>query len=162
MPSSRPPPTPPPLGLPWQHFPRLYGNSIWFQGYNFIQSNHLPNQRPLPKDAIAKELLLKVEPVPLSPRACSYSMSCRVRAEAAPRPGGAESRPCNLHTLAQAQRVHSEACSRSPRADPLSSTPHSFSTYQAAHGSHEQQGFLAASKKGTRGWHPREQKSSSF
>lgn len=77
LPSSHPSPTPPLSGLPRQHFPRLYSNSNWFQGYNFIQSSHLPNRRPLPKDAIAKRLLLTVEPVPLSPQAGSYIMSCR-------------------------------------------------------------------------------------
>lgn len=152
MPSYGPSPTPPLLGLPQQHFPHLHSNSIWFRGYNFIQRNRLPKRRPSSKQARAKRLLLKVEPVPLSPQACSYIMSCRGRAEADPTPGrvGKEQKAGPATSIHRP--VHRGPTLRlaAPVPERAPSPPHLVHSplNQAARGSHKQQGFLAASKKG--------------
>lgn len=168
LPSYGPSPTPPLLGLPQQHFPHLHSNSLWFQGYNFIQSNRLPKRRrPSAKDALAKRLLLKVEPVPLSPQACSYIMSCRVRQRQLLDWGGGGG---GEQKAGPATSTHWPVCRgptlrlAAPVPERAPSPPHLVHSplNQAARGSHEQQGFLAASKQGPRGWHPREQRSSSF
>lgn len=111
-----------------------------------MQSDSPPSLRLLPKDAIAKRLLLNENtPVPLSPQDCGHVVSCRVSAEAALKRKKAETRPSDLHRVVHVQRTHSGACSPSPSAGPLPGMCWN-PLNEATHGSRESSGFLLPKK----------------